>query len=205
MKMSRPMIIALIAVIAIVISVIVFAVSGKEAPGSGDAGVTDSADQSSAEVGTVSEAAPADTASERAATDDTAVQSEGNITTDTGAEEELTLKMTIAGTEVTVDWEDNASVEALRELCKNGELTIDMSMYGGFEQVGPIGTVLPSDDVETTTSSGDIVLYSSDQLVVFYGSNSWQYTRLGHITDSSGLSMEQLLGGGDVSVTLGLK
>ena len=205
MKMSRPMIIALIAVIAIVISVIVFAVSGKEAPGSGDAGVTDSADQSSAEVGTVSEAAPADTASERAATDDTAVQSEGKITTDTGAEEELTLKMTIAGTEVTVDWEDNASVEALRELCKNGELTIDMSMYGGFEQVGPIGTVLPSDDVETTTSSGDIVLYSSDQLVVFYGSNSWQYTRLGHITDSSGLSMEQLLGGGDVSVTLGLK
>ena len=205
MKMSRPMIIALIAVIAIVISVIVFAVSGKEAPGSGDAGVTDSADQSSAEVGTVSEAAPADTASERAATDDTAVQSEGNITTDTGAEEELTLKMTIAGTEVTVDWEDNASVEALRELCKNGELTIVMSMYGGFEQVGPIGTVLPSDDVETTTSSGDIVLYSSDQLVVFYGSNSWQYTRLGHITDSSGLSMEQLLGGGDVSVTLGLK
>ena len=205
MKMSRPMIITLIAVIAIVISVIVFAVSGKEAPGSGDAGVTDSADQSSSEGGTASEAAPSDTASERAATDDTAVQSEGNITTDTDAEEELTLKMTIAGTEVTVDWEDNASVEALRELCKNGELTIDMSMYGGFEQVGPIGTVLPSDDVETTTSSGDIVLYSSDQLVVFYGSNSWRYTRLGHITDSSGLSMEQLLGGGDVSVTLGLK
>ena len=132
------------------------------------------------------------------------VQSEEVTTTETLPEEELTMKMEIAGIPVTVDWEDNASVEALRELCKNGSITIRMSMYGGFEQVGSIGTSLPREDVQTTTSSGDIVLYSGDQIVVFYGSNSWSYTRLGHITDSSGHSMEELLGSGNVSLTISL-
>jgi hypothetical protein len=82
-----------------------------------------------------------------------------------------------------VEWEDNESVEALKELCQEGPLTIRMSMYGGFEQVGSIGQSLPRDDSRTTTQAGDIVLYSGDQIVVFYGSNSWAYTRLGHITD----------------------
>ena len=132
------------------------------------------------------------------------VQSEEVTTTETIPEEELTMKMEIAGIPVTVDWEDNASVEALRELCKNGSITIRMSKYGGFEQVGSIGTSLPREDVQTTTSSGDIVLYSGDQIVVFYGSNSWSYTRLGHITDSSGHSMEELLGSGDISITISL-
>ena len=131
-------------------------------------------------------------------------ESEEQITTESAPKEESALKMEIAGTPVTVDWEDNESVEALKELCKDGGLTIDMSMYGGFEQVGPIGTSLPRNDVQITTSSGDIVLYSGDQIVVFYGSNSWSYTKLGHITDSSGYTMEELLGSGDVSLTISL-
>ena len=131
-------------------------------------------------------------------------QSEEVTTTEIIPEEEFSLKMEIAGIPVTVDWEDNASVKALKDLCQNGGLTIQMSMYGGFEQVGSIGTSLPRKDVQTTTSSGDIVLYSGDQIVVFYGSNSWSYTRLGHITDSSGYSMEELLGSGDVSLTISL-
>lgn len=131
-------------------------------------------------------------------------QSEEVTTTEIIPEEEFSLKMEIAGIPVTVDWEDNASVKALKDLCQNGGLTIQMSMYGGFEQVGSIGTSLPREDVQTTTSSGDIVLYSGDQIVVFYGSNSWSYTRLGHITDSSGRSMEELLGSEDVSLTISL-
>lgn len=89
------------------------------------------------------------------------------------------LQMTIGDTPVSVDWEDNETVQALKELCSNQPLTIQMSMYGGFEQVGSIGTDLPRNDVQITTSSGDIVLYSGNQMVVFYGSNSWAYTRLG--------------------------
>ncbi len=118
-------------------------------------------------------------------------------------EDETTmLQMTIGQTPVTVDWEENEAVNALKALCQDGPLTIAMSMYGGFEQVGPIGERLPGSDRQTTTRAGDIVLYSGDQLVVFYGSNSWAYTRLGHISDRSDADMAALLGAGDVTITL---
>lgn len=112
------------------------------------------------------------------------------------------LLMTIGDTPVSVDWEDNESVEALKDLCSNQPLTIQMSMYGGFEQVGSIGADLPQNDLQTTTSSGDIVLYSGDQMVVFYGSNTWAYTRLGHITDKTQAELNELLSNGNITVTL---
>ena len=114
------------------------------------------------------------------------------------------MQMMIGETPVTVAWEDNVSAEALRALAAEG-LTIEMSMYGGFEQVGSIGQSLPRDDQQTTTASGDIVLYSGNQMVVFYGSNSWAYTRLGHITDQTPEQMKALLGSGDVTITLSMK
>ena len=119
-------------------------------------------------------------------------------------EKTFELQMTIGNTPVSVDWEDNEAVEALKDLCRNQPLTIQMSMYGGFEQVGPIGTSLPQNDMRTTTSAGDIVLYSGDQMVVFYGSNSWAYTRLGHITDRSAEDMADLLSNGDTVITISL-
>ena len=112
------------------------------------------------------------------------------------------LQMLINGTAVAVAWEDNAAVDTLKELCNGQTLTIDMSMYGGFEQVGSIGTQLPRDDVQTTTEAGDIMLYAGDQMVVFYGSNSWAYTRLGRITDKSQAQLSELLSGGNVTITL---
>ena len=96
---------------------------------------------------------------------------------------EKMLKMMIGDTEVSVDWENNESAEA----------------------VGSIGTRLPSDDEQTSTSAGDIVLYSSNQIVVFYGSNSWAYTRLGHITDQDAAGMTDLLGNGDVTITISME
>ena len=117
-------------------------------------------------------------------------------------EEEKMLRMYIGDTEVSVEWQDNRSVDALKELCKDEPMVISMSMYGGFEQVGPLGVALPKSDAQTRTESGDIVLYSGDQMVVFYGSNSWAYTRLGHITDQSEDSMRELLGNGNVQITL---
>lgn len=114
------------------------------------------------------------------------------------------LQLVIGETPVAVTWEENESVEALKALCQDEPLVIDMSMYGGFEQVGPIGTVLPRNDVQTTTDSGDIVLYSGNQIVVFYGSNVWAYTRLGHITDRDEAGMEELLGHGNVTITIRL-
>ena len=118
---------------------------------------------------------------------------------------EKMLKMMIGDTEVSVDWENNESAEALKDLCAEEPLVIQMSMYGGFEQVGSIGTRLPSDDEQTSTSAGDIVLYSSNQIVVFYGSNSWAYTRLGHITDQDAAGMTDLLGNGNVTITISME
>ena len=75
-------------------------------------------------------------------------------------------------------------------------------MYGGFEQVGGIGKTLPSDDKKIKTEAGDIVLYSSDQIVVFYGSNTWEYTRLGKVKDLSKGDLNDLLSNGDVTITI---
>lgn len=117
-------------------------------------------------------------------------------------EEETTLKMMIGETPVSVSWEDNDASAALKDLCRSQPLMIEMSMYGGFEQVGSLGFSLPQNDVQMTTSSGDIVLYAGDRLVVFYGSNTWDYTPLGHITDQSEEEMTSLLSNGATTVTL---
>ena len=129
-------------------------------------------------------------------------ETESEVSEAESEESEKMLQMTIGETLVEVEWEDNGSVEALKALCQESPLTIRMSMYGGFEQVGSIGQSLPRDDSQTTTQAGDIVLYSGDQIVVFYGSNSWAYTRLGHITDKTAQEMAELLGNGDVTITI---
>lgn len=116
-----------------------------------------------------------------------------------------TLIMRIDGNKVTVDWEENEAVAALAELVKGRPLTVQMSMYGGFEQVGSIGTSLPRNDAQTTTQAGDIVLYSGNQIVVFYGSNSWAYTRLGHITDKTAAQMKDLLGNENVTIVISME
>ncbi|MDD2388039.1 MAG: cyclophilin-like fold protein, partial [Bacteroidales bacterium] len=108
----------------------------------------------------------------------------------------------IGNTEVDVYWLDNDSVKALKNLAKDG-LTINMSKYGGFEQVGSIGSTLPSSDTRITTNPGDIVLYSSNQIVIFYDSNTWSYTKLGHINLSKS-ELTDLLGDEDVVITLSL-
>ena len=129
--------------------------------------------------------------------------SDDNQTTkeDETANMKVTLK--IYDTEVDVIWTDNDSVRALKNLAKDG-LTINMSKYGGFEQVGSIGSTLPSADTRITTNPGDIVLYSSNQIVLFYDSNTWSYTKLGHINLSKS-ELTDLLGDEDVVLTLNLK
>ncbi len=117
-------------------------------------------------------------------------------------EEIIEMKMTIGDTPVKVSWEDNESVRALAKMAEGGPVTIETEPYGGFEQVGSIGATLPSNDTDITTSAGDIMLYTSSQMVIFYGSNSWAYTRLGRITDKSASELKELLDGYGVTVTI---
>lgn len=99
--------------------------------------------------------------------------------------------------------EENEAVTAFVEMMRESSVVIRMSDYSGFEKVGSLGTSLPSSNSQTTTHAGDIVLYNGNQIVIFYGSNSWSYTRLGHIDDLTG--WEEALGNGDVTVTFSLE
>ena len=125
----------------------------------------------------------------------------GEVVSGDEKQEETDMRMKIGDTEVPVTWEDNASVDALKELAAEDDLIISMSMYGGFEQVGDVGQEIVSDDTRITTEAGDIVLYARDRIVVFYGSNTWEYTRLGHI-DLPAEEMQELLGNGDIELRL---
>ena len=117
-------------------------------------------------------------------------------------EQEETMVIAINGETIPVEWEDNETVVALKELVSEEPISIQMSMYGGFEQVGNLGTSLPRNDKQITTEAGDIVLYSGNQIVIFYGSNSWSYTRLGKVTKKTQSELEDLLGNGDVTITI---
>ena len=117
-------------------------------------------------------------------------------------EGEYMMKMKIDDVEVSVAWEDNESVRELKKIAGNGEIKISMSMYGGFEQVGSLGTNISRQDVQMRTEPGDIVLYSGNQMVVFYGSNTWAYTRLGKIQGLTSEELKNLLGTGNVTITI---
>lgn len=100
--------------------------------------------------------------------------------------------------------EDNRSAKALKELLNEKPLTIPASNYGGFEKVCELGTGLPTNDVQTTARAGDICLYSGNKIVIFYGSNSWSYTRLGKISGADSSELERILSGTDTEITLSL-
>lgn len=116
---------------------------------------------------------------------------------------EMKMNVQIGGSVFTAVLERNSAVDALVEMMENAPVTIRMSDYAGFEKVGPLGASLPASDRQTTTQAGDIVLYQGNQIVIFYGSNSWSYTRLGKIGDLTG--WEEALGSGDVAVTFSLE
>lgn len=115
----------------------------------------------------------------------------------------VTMNVEVNGRIFRASLEKNGAVDALVEMMERGPVTIDMRDYSSFEKVGALGTSLPTENSQTTTQAGDIVLYQGNQIVMFYGSNSWSYTRLGHIDDLTG--WEEALGGGDVTVTFSLE
>ena len=116
---------------------------------------------------------------------------------------EMQMNVQVGGNTFTAALEKNAAADALVQMMENGPVTIQMRDYSGFEKVGSLGQSLPTSNRQTTTHAGDIVLYQGNQIVMFYGSNSWSYTRLGHIDDLTG--WEEALGSGDVTVTFSLE
>ena len=116
------------------------------------------------------------------------------------------LKITIDGTSLPVVLENNAATKALVDALTEAPITYTASDYGGFEKVGPLGRSLPTSDSRITTQPGDVILYSGNQIVLFYGSNTWNYTRIGKMEYGSLEELKAFLkaGEGNVNVTLSL-
>ena len=116
------------------------------------------------------------------------------------------IQLTISGTTLPVLIEDNVATRALVSALRESSITYTARDYGGFEKVGALGRSLPTSDTDITTQAGDVILYNGDNIVLFYGSNSWSYTRLGKIQYKSLDELKSFLkaGGGTISVTLSL-
>ena len=98
----------------------------------------------------------------------------------------------------------NNATEALVAALAANPITYEADDYGGFEKVSALGMSLPTNNQQLTTQAGDVILYSGNQIVLFYGSNSWSYTRLGRIEYESLEQLKSFLkaGQGSISVTL---
>lgn len=124
------------------------------------------------------------------------------VQNETEEKKEVKLNVQIGGTTFYATLEKNSAVDAFVEMMQQDPVVINMSDYSRFEKVGSLGQSLPSSNSQITTQSGDIVLYNGNQIVIFYGSNSWSYTRIGKIDDLSGWA--EVLGTGDVTVTFSI-
>lgn len=99
---------------------------------------------------------------------------------------------------------ENEAAETLISLLEAGRITVEMSDYGGFEKVGTLPQTLPTSNTRITTKPGDIMLYQGNNIVIFYGSNTWSYTRLGKIDGVSEENLRQFLGSGKITLVLNL-
>ena len=131
-------------------------------------------------------------------------QTEPEATQETDEKEQAAMKMNvqIGGQTFTATMEDNQAAKELADMMKAGPVTLQMDDFSGFEKVGSLGRNLTASNKQTTTTAGDIVLYNGSNIVMFYGSNSWSYTRLGKIDDLTGWA--DALGRGSVHVTFRL-
>ena len=96
--------------------------------------------------------------------------------------------------------EVNASAKALKEYVSKEKRTLSLDDYGNFEKVGNLGITLPRNDETITTKEGDLILYLGNKLCLYYNQNTWDFTKLGHIKDTTHL--KEALGKGSVQVTL---
>ena len=137
-------------------------------------------------------------------------QNEGKVNNDNsgGTDNTMpeTIKIIVSGKTLSVKIEDNEATKALVAALSEASITYEANDYGGFEKVGLLGRTLPTSDTQITTQAGDVILYSGNQIVLFYGSNTWSYTRLGKMQYESLDELKSFLkaGEGNISVTLSL-
>lgn len=114
------------------------------------------------------------------------------------------MHIKIGDNTLTATLAENSSVVALKEALSEGPITIEMRDYGSMEKVGPLGMNLPRNDQQITTEAGDIILYQGNAFVIYYAPNTWNFTRLGKIENVTPEELKEILGDGNVTITISL-
>ncbi len=112
------------------------------------------------------------------------------------------LNISVNGHTLKANLADTQAAKELYELIKNKPLTLTLSDYGSFEKVGRLPQNFTQNDKQITAQPGDIMLYQGNQMTIFYGENSWSYTRLGKIENTSAKELAEIFGNGDITVTI---
>ena len=125
------------------------------------------------------------------------------------AEKQTTMNkicITIDGEQtLTATLANNTSAQALMEALTQAPITYEAHDYGNFEKVGPLPWELPRNDEQSTARPGDIILYQGNQITVYYGENTWSFTKLATIADVTRDELLAALGDGDVTVRFWLE
>lgn len=119
-------------------------------------------------------------------------------------ETETKLNIEIGEYTLTATLENNSSAKAFMELLDSKPLTLTLDDYANFEKVGTLPKDLPRNDESIDTDFGDIILYQGNKFVIYYDTNSWTFTKLGHIDNITKDELKKILGDGSVEVTLSL-
>ena len=116
------------------------------------------------------------------------------------------ISITIDERTQSITLNDNAATKALVEQLQQAPVTVTLNSSGGFEIWGALGFSLPTSNQQMTAQPGDVILYSGSNICLFYGSNSWSYTRLGKIDGLTESELRSFLKAGEsnISVTLSL-
>ena len=116
------------------------------------------------------------------------------------------LYLTINGTTKSATLVDNSSTQALVAALQTADIVYEAHDYGNFEKVGPLGQSFPQNNEDITTTAGDLILYQGSNLCIYYATNTWDFTRIGHIDGATSDNIRAFVnaGGGNVTVTLSL-
>lgn len=115
------------------------------------------------------------------------------------------MNMRVNGMDIQIELYNNSSAEAVKDLLKDGPLTIEMKDYGHMEKFGSFGRNLPTNDEQITTKAGDVILSEGNLLVIYYAPNTWNFTRLGTVTNLTETELKKVLGKGDITAVLTLE
>ena len=116
------------------------------------------------------------------------------------------INITIDGVTKAIELENNAATKALVGKLQKEPVTVTLNTNGNFEIWGSLGFSLPTSDESIDGQPGDVLLYNGSNICLFYGSNSYSYTRLGRIKGGTADELQTFLKGGqnNISVTLSL-